>query len=211
MTQTMLASNHMKGFSHQQTWEGQQFLKRKKKKSIFPTTLNEIIHNPTKKNNQLLIQQRERERDRTRQQNMETHKGTLDSCLATLVFATLFSHFSSKSLSLPLYICAPTPTQKHLPSTFLQAVVSILSLQLLSKQISFQRGIVVFLSLLNNKKMEAMKMKVFAVLMVVLMAFSTMQKATAANAPAPSPTSDATIFVPTFLASFVALAFGFFL
>jgi hypothetical protein len=32
MTQTMLASNHMKGFSHQQTWEGQQFLKRKKKK-----------------------------------------------------------------------------------------------------------------------------------------------------------------------------------
>jgi hypothetical protein len=177
--------------------------------------LNEIIHNPTKKNNQLLIQQRERERererDRTRQQNMETHKGTLDSCLATLVFATLFSHFSSKSLSLPLYICAPTPTQKHLPSTFLQAVVSILSLQLLSKQISFQRGIVVFLSLLNNKKMEAMKMKVFAVLMVVLMAFSTMQKATAANAPAPSPTSDATIFVPTFLASFVALAFGFFL
>ena len=64
MTQTMLASNHMKGFSHQQTWEGQQFLKRKKKKSIFPTTLNEIIHNPTKKKNQLLIQQRERERER---------------------------------------------------------------------------------------------------------------------------------------------------
>ncbi|KAL9370309.1 hypothetical protein Peur_041508 [Populus x canadensis] len=58
--------------------------------------------------------------------------------------------------------------------------------------------------------MEAMKMKIFVVLMVVLMAFSTMQKAAAAaaDAPAPSPTSDATIFVPTFLASLVALAFG---
>ncbi|KAJ7009416.1 hypothetical protein NC653_000179 [Populus alba x Populus x berolinensis] len=56
--------------------------------------------------------------------------------------------------------------------------------------------------------MEAMKMKIFVVLMVVLMAFSTMQKAAAADAPAPSPASDATIFVPTFLASLVALAFG---
>ncbi|KAB5565221.1 hypothetical protein DKX38_005275 [Salix brachista] len=53
--------------------------------------------------------------------------------------------------------------------------------------------------------MEAMKMKVFAVLMVVLMAFSTMQKATAADAPSPSPASDATIFVPAFLASFILL------
>ncbi|KAG6787553.1 hypothetical protein POTOM_003594 [Populus tomentosa] len=56
--------------------------------------------------------------------------------------------------------------------------------------------------------MEAMKMKIFVVLMVVLMAFSAMQKAAAADEPAPSPASDATIFVPTFLASLVALAFG---
>ncbi|KAF9686514.1 hypothetical protein SADUNF_Sadunf03G0166500 [Salix dunnii] len=56
--------------------------------------------------------------------------------------------------------------------------------------------------------MEAMKMKVFVVLMVVLMAFSTMQKATAADAPAPSPSSDATIFVPTLLASFILLDLG---
>ncbi|KAF9688584.1 hypothetical protein SADUNF_Sadunf01G0003500 [Salix dunnii] len=63
-------------------------------------------------------------------------------------------------------------------------------------------------SCIATLKMEAMKMKVFAVLMVVLMAFSAMQEAAAADAPAPSPTSDATIFVPTFLASLVALAFG---
>ncbi|KAJ6694598.1 ARABINOGALACTAN PEPTIDE 1 [Salix koriyanagi] len=55
--------------------------------------------------------------------------------------------------------------------------------------------------------MEAMKMKVFVVLMVVLMAFSTMQKATAAEAPAPSPASDATIFVPCFLGIFCCSCF----
>ncbi|KAJ8759971.1 hypothetical protein K2173_010827 [Erythroxylum novogranatense] len=59
--------------------------------------------------------------------------------------------------------------------------------------------------------MEAMKMNLFVVLMVVLMAFATMQKAAAAEAPAPSPTSDASVFVPTFVASFAAIAFGFFL
>jgi hypothetical protein len=36
------------------------------------------------------------------------------------------------------------------------------------------------------------------------------QKAAAADAPAPGPTSDAAIFVPTFLASLAALAFGMF-
>lgn len=59
--------------------------------------------------------------------------------------------------------------------------------------------------------MEAMKMNLFVVLMVVLMAFSTMQMAAAADAPAPSPTSDASVFIPTFFASLLALAFGFFL
>ncbi|KAI6670782.1 hypothetical protein NL676_005667 [Syzygium grande] len=56
--------------------------------------------------------------------------------------------------------------------------------------------------------MEAMKMKLFVAMMVVLMAAATVQKAAAADAPAPSPTSDATVFVPTFLASIAALAFG---
>ncbi|KAE8036933.1 hypothetical protein FH972_009564 [Carpinus fangiana] len=59
--------------------------------------------------------------------------------------------------------------------------------------------------------MEAMKLKVFvALLMVALMAISSVQKAAAADAPAPSPTSEAAIFVPTFLASLAALAFGLF-
>ena len=54
-----------------------------------------------------------------------------------------------------------------------------------------------------------MKLKFFVALMVVLMAISSVQKAAAATeAPAPSPTSDAAIFVPTFFASLVALAFG---
>ncbi|KDP42067.1 hypothetical protein JCGZ_01855 [Jatropha curcas] len=62
--------------------------------------------------------------------------------------------------------------------------------------------------------MEAMKMNLFVVLMVVLMASSNMQMATAVGAPslapAPSPASDANVFVPTFFASLVALACGFF-
>ncbi|GMY16132.1 arabinogalactan peptide 14-like [Fagus crenata] len=56
--------------------------------------------------------------------------------------------------------------------------------------------------------MEAMKLKLFVTLLVVLMAISSVQKAVAADAPAPTPTSDAAIFVPTFFASLVALAFG---
>ena len=45
--------------------------------------------------------------------------------------------------------------------------------------------------------------------MVVLMAISSMQKAAAAHeAPTPSPTSDAAIFVATFFASLAALDFG---
>ncbi len=56
-----------------------------------------------------------------------------------------------------------------------------------------------------------MKVKLFvALLMVALMAISSVQKAAAADAPAPGPTSDAAIFVPTFLASLAALAFGMF-
>ena len=54
-----------------------------------------------------------------------------------------------------------------------------------------------------------MKLKLFVTLLVVLMAISSVQKAAAATeAPAPSPTSDAATFVPTFFASLVALAFG---
>lgn len=51
-------------------------------------------------------------------------------------------------------------------------------------------------------------MKLFVAMMVVLMAAATMQKAAAAEAPAPSPASDATVFVPTLFASVAALAFG---
>jgi hypothetical protein len=56
--------------------------------------------------------------------------------------------------------------------------------------------------------MEALKMRVFLAIMVVLMAVSAVQDVAAADAPAPSPTSDATTFVPAAIASLVALAFG---
>ncbi|KAF5725530.1 hypothetical protein HS088_TW23G00253 [Tripterygium wilfordii] len=45
-------------------------------------------------------------------------------------------------------------------------------------------------------------------MMVVLMAMSSIQMAAAADSPAPAPASEAAVFVPTFFASVVALAFG---
>ncbi|KAG6750760.1 hypothetical protein POTOM_045272 [Populus tomentosa] len=56
--------------------------------------------------------------------------------------------------------------------------------------------------------MEALKMRVFLAIVAVLIAVSAVQNVAAADAPAPSPTSDATTFVPAVLASLVALAFG---
>ncbi|KAH0723302.1 arabinogalactan peptide 14-like [Solanum tuberosum] len=57
--------------------------------------------------------------------------------------------------------------------------------------------------------MEAMKMNVLlVVMMVVLVALSEIQNVVAADAPAPAPASDATLFVPTVFASLVVLAFG---
>lgn len=53
-----------------------------------------------------------------------------------------------------------------------------------------------------------MKLSV-ALLVFVMVAFSGIEKAAAADAPAPSPASDAPLFVPTFFASLAALAFGF--
>ncbi|ONH98988.1 hypothetical protein PRUPE_6G003500 [Prunus persica] len=59
--------------------------------------------------------------------------------------------------------------------------------------------------------MEAMKMNAFvALLVVVMVALSGVQKVAAADSPAPSPASDAYAFAPTFFASLAALAFGFF-
>lgn len=64
---------------------------------------------------------------------------------------------------------------------------------------------------MKQLEMEAMKMNVFvALLVVVMVALSGVQKVAAADSPAPSPTSDAYAFVPTFFASLAALAFGFF-
>ncbi|KAK7364647.1 hypothetical protein VNO80_13387 [Phaseolus coccineus] len=58
---------------------------------------------------------------------------------------------------------------------------------------------------LLSETMEALKMKLFFVVMAMLI-----MAATAADSPAPSPTSDATtVFVPTAVASLVVLAFGF--
>ncbi|XP_019095752.1 PREDICTED: arabinogalactan peptide 14-like [Camelina sativa] len=58
--------------------------------------------------------------------------------------------------------------------------------------------------------MEAMKMKLFVAVLVAMIAFSTVQQTVAAvDAPAPSPTSDASSVIPTFLASVAVMAFGF--
>lgn len=55
-----------------------------------------------------------------------------------------------------------------------------------------------------------MKMKLMVVLMVAIVAFSAVGKAAAqTEAPAPSPTSDAAMFVPALFASVAALASGF--
>ena len=54
-------------------------------------------------------------------------------------------------------------------------------------------------------------MNLFVALLVVMMvAFSGIQQLAAAEGPAPSPTSDAFTFAPTFFASLAALAFGLF-
>ncbi|PON47540.1 Arabinogalactan peptide [Trema orientale] len=56
--------------------------------------------------------------------------------------------------------------------------------------------------------MEAMRMRLFFALVVAVMAVSAVQNVAAAEAPAPSPTSDAASFVPAVFGSFVALAMG---
>ncbi|CAL0299235.1 unnamed protein product [Lupinus luteus] len=57
--------------------------------------------------------------------------------------------------------------------------------------------------------MEAMKMKLFFVVVIAMMMMAT-SCVSAVEAPAPSPTSDATtLFFPTTILSLVALAFGF--
>lgn len=57
--------------------------------------------------------------------------------------------------------------------------------------------------------MEASRVRVFFAVVVMLMAALCVQNVAAAHAPAPSPTSDATVFVPATLASLAALAVGF--
>ncbi|XWS57859.1 hypothetical protein CRYUN_Cryun09bG0209600 [Craigia yunnanensis] len=56
--------------------------------------------------------------------------------------------------------------------------------------------------------MEASSMRLFLATMIVLMLVSTVKNVAAADAPALSPTSDATTFMPTMFASLVGLAFG---
>lgn len=55
----------------------------------------------------------------------------------------------------------------------------------------------------------ALKMRLFlGMVVIVVLAASGVQNVAAADAPAPSATSDATFFLPTLFASLVALAFG---
>ncbi|CAK8542845.1 unnamed protein product [Lathyrus sativus] len=57
--------------------------------------------------------------------------------------------------------------------------------------------------------MEASKMNVFVAVMVAVLVIAT-SGVSAADSPAPSPASDATtLFVPSAVASLIALAFGF--
>ncbi|XP_043692223.1 arabinogalactan protein 13-like [Telopea speciosissima] len=57
--------------------------------------------------------------------------------------------------------------------------------------------------------MEALKMRLFAAVILMVLAVSAVQNVAAAEAPAPAPASDAAVFVPTVFASLTALAFGF--
>ncbi|XP_006413205.2 arabinogalactan peptide 13 [Eutrema salsugineum] len=57
--------------------------------------------------------------------------------------------------------------------------------------------------------MEALKMKLFVAVLVAMIAFSAVQQAAAVEAPAPSPTSDASLSIPALFATVVTLAFGF--
>jgi len=52
-------------------------------------------------------------------------------------------------------------------------------------------------------------MRLFVAVLVAAMAFSAVQQAAAVEAPAPSPTSDASLAIPAFFASVATLAFGF--
>lgn len=61
----------------------------------------------------------------------------------------------------------------------------------------------------RDNPMEAMKMRLFVAVLVAAMAFSAVQQAAAVEAPAPSPTSDASLAIPAFFASVATLAFGF--
>ncbi|XP_026414914.1 arabinogalactan protein 14-like [Papaver somniferum] len=57
--------------------------------------------------------------------------------------------------------------------------------------------------------MESLKMRALVAITVMVMAASSIQNnVAAADAPAPSPTSDATSFVPAVFASLTALVFG---
>ncbi|KAM6546821.1 hypothetical protein CsatB_027557 [Cannabis sativa] len=56
--------------------------------------------------------------------------------------------------------------------------------------------------------MAPIRMRLFSTLVVAVMAVSAIQNVAAADAPAPSPTSDATAFVPAVFASLGALAMG---
>ncbi|XP_042516842.1 arabinogalactan protein 13-like [Macadamia integrifolia] len=56
--------------------------------------------------------------------------------------------------------------------------------------------------------MEALKMRLFAAVILMVLAVSAVQNVAAAEAPAPAPTSDAAIFVPTVFVSLAAIAFG---
>ncbi|PWA83272.1 arabinogalactan peptide 13 [Artemisia annua] len=58
-------------------------------------------------------------------------------------------------------------------------------------------------------EMESMRMNLLVACIVMLMAVSAVSNVAAQEAPAPAPTSDAATFVPTAVASIVALAFGF--
>ncbi|KAF6155152.1 hypothetical protein GIB67_019678 [Kingdonia uniflora] len=53
-------------------------------------------------------------------------------------------------------------------------------------------------------------MRVLTAAALLVMAVSAVQNVAAADAPAPSPTSDATAFVPAVFASLAAVTLGFF-
>ncbi|KAK3405239.1 hypothetical protein EUGRSUZ_K01501, partial [Eucalyptus grandis] len=99
----------------------------------------------------------------------------------------------------------------HSSPNISREVSSLLFLNRACKRLAFRLLLQPSFAGQQSSTMEAMKMRLFLAVVIAVMAVSAVQSVSAAEAPAPSPASDAPAFVPAVLASVIgALAFGLF-